>query len=201
MQEENSAHAPLELFITHGEHLKSSALTVWTQSAAKATQQRRWQGKTPSMAPKARVISSGFAITDGSIMQQQGGEAPPLQAPPPPMDEADDSRKSERKRQRERQRRSDLASAFDELSTLLTQIETPSGELAGGGSEDSSARRRRRRSGTGDDMEDSAGMTRLDLIGRTVGVLRRLLHENADLRRRLMEGGGGGDGDEKVRTG
>jgi len=118
------------------------------------------------------------------------------------MDEADDSRKSERKRQRERQRRSDLASAFDELSTLLTQIETPSsGELAGGGSEDSSARRRRRRSGTGDDMEDSAGMTRLDLIGRTVGVLRRLLHENADLRRRLMEGGGGGDGDEKVRTG
>lgn len=129
----------------------------------------------------------------------QGGEPPA-----PPIDEdptgADDSRKSERKRQRERQRRSDLAGAFDELSTLLSQIETPS-ELAGGSSEHGGdSRRRRRRSGTGDDMEDSAGMTRLDLIGRTVGVLRRLLHENADMRRRLMEGGGSGDGDEKVRS-
>jgi Helix-loop-helix DNA-binding domain len=36
---------------------------------------------------------------------------------------ADDTKKSERKRKRERQRRSDLADAFDELSTLVTQMD------------------------------------------------------------------------------
>jgi len=138
-------------------------------------------------------------------MQQQ----PPL--PPPPEDDlpGGSGRKSERKRQRERQRRSALASAFDELAALLTQIEPEhaSSLAAGGaGSEniDSStggkARKRRRASATGTDpdLENSARLTQLDLIGRTVGVLRRLQQENVDMRRRLMEGGSM-DNDLKVR--
>lgn len=93
----------------------------------------------------------------------------------------DDSKKSERKRQRERQRRYDLANAFDELASLLSEIED--------GSDASAQHRRRRRKsqGGGDaadmDQSDSSGMTRLDLIGRSVEAMRKLHRENIELKR------------------
>ena len=174
-----------------------------------------------AMVPKTEdeVIASAeeqeiaIAIQNSSIgtMSGVGDEEDPS------MGAADESRKSERKRQRERQRRSDLASAFDELASLITQIENPavgggpilSSSSSGAASldhhhhhyaaalEDPAKRQRRRRSGVGEELEDSSGLTRLDLIGRTVGVLRRLQQENAELRGRLMEGGGG-SGEEQV---
>jgi hypothetical protein len=95
----------------------------------------------------------------------------------------DESKKSERKRQRERQRRSDLANAFDELSSLLADIEPDD-------SDSGSNRRRRRKSEGGaistadlDQAADNSGMTRLDLIGRSVEALRRLHGENTELKR------------------
>ena len=42
---------------------------------------------------------------------------------------ADESKKSERKRKRERQRRSDLANAFEELSTLVIQIDPDDNDI------------------------------------------------------------------------
>jgi Helix-loop-helix DNA-binding domain len=92
--------------------------------------------------------------------------------------------KSERKRKRERQRRSDLASAFEELATLVAQIDPEEGDE--GGDNNRSGKRGRRKS---DDPPDVDSMTRLDLIGRTTGVLRRLQRENAELRRRVDEKG------------
>lgn len=157
------------------------------------------------MAPNARAIPLGeqqqlFEANIAALIGMPGGGEPQQQQHEDDAHPGDDSRKSERKRQRERQRRSDLAGAFDELAQLLTQVEPGGGE---GGSESGENKRRRRRSsmsGGQDDapLEDSAGMTRLDLIGRTIGVLRRLQQENADLRTRLMEGGGA-EGEEKVR--
>lgn len=158
------------------------------------------------------------ALCSSSMQQQQPPAAPPPPVPPPEHDDpSGGDRKSERKRQRERQRRSALAGAFDELAALISQIEpeyaspSPGAGSAHDPAMDSSStsskqrKRRRSASGAGHDLgdlgEDSAGMTRLDLIGRTTGVLRRLQQENADLRRRLMEGGGGsGDDDQKVRN-
>lgn len=98
----------------------------------------------------------------------------------------DDSKKSERKRQRERQRRSDLANAFEELSSLLSQIDPDESENA------PNNRRKRRKSGSiGETVDtadvDATGMTRLDLIGRTAEVLRNLQRENAELKQRLEE--------------
>jgi Helix-loop-helix DNA-binding domain len=94
---------------------------------------------------------------------------------------ADDSKKSERKRQREKQRRSDIASAFDELSSLLSQIDPDESEAVPN-------RRRRRKPGDVAEPEtDASGLTRLDLIGRTAEVLRKLQRENTELRKRLEE--------------
>ena len=128
---------------------------------------------------------------------------------------ADESKKSERKRKRERQRRSDLASAFEELSTLVIQIDPddndpqssstltdtdgiaiPSSAGAAGGSKKVQRRKSGGEAEASGDL-DGSGMTRLDLIGRTTMLLRRLQRENSDLRRRFddykkgrMSGGG-----------
>lgn len=103
----------------------------------------------------------------------------------------DDSKKSERKRQRERQRRSDIANAFEELSSLLSQIDPDE-------SENASSKRKRRKSGEPVESDvDASGMTRLDLIGRTAEVLRKLQRENDELRRKLEENRRSG-GDDKV---
>jgi len=92
----------------------------------------------------------------------------------------DDSKKSERKRQRERQRRFDLANAFDELASILAQVDPDDPENA------SNRQRRRRKSGVEPadlDNADNTGTTRLDLIGRSVEALRRLHQENTELKR------------------
>ena len=106
------------------------------------------------------------------------------------------AKKSERKRQREKQRRSDLANAFEELGQLLSQIDPED-------SDNQHNRRRRRRSGGGDDFDntgETAGMTRLDLIGRTIDALRRLHQENTNLRRTVekQRRDAAAGGDDKV---
>lgn len=109
------------------------------------------------------------------------------------------TKKSERKRQREKQRRSDLASAFEELASLLSEIE-PEEDVGGGRTKKS-----RRRSGPGEaparevDQLEALGMTRLDLIGRTIETLRRLHRENSDLRQSLEHQSHRAEGDDKVR--
>jgi hypothetical protein len=112
----------------------------------------------------------------------------------------DDSKKSERKRQRERQRRSDLATAFDELASLVGQIDPDEASH--------STKRRRQRKGSlgeagGSDVasvsaEDPSAMTRLDLIQRTIEVLRRLQRENAVLRQRVEQSGRNETDSERV---
>jgi hypothetical protein len=92
----------------------------------------------------------------------------------------DESKKSERKRQRERQRRSDLANAFDELASFLAEIDPDDSD-----SGPKTRRRRKSEGGSAADIDpaDNSGMTRLDLIGRSVEALRRLNGENTELKR------------------
>jgi hypothetical protein len=108
----------------------------------------------------------------------------------------DDTKKSERKRKRERQRRSDLTNAMDELAALVSQID-PEEQ-----SDTAAQKKRRRKSGeeaaSGNNELDSTNMTRLDLVGRTTMVLRRLQRENAELKRRLEEQQSRFSGDDKV---
>jgi Helix-loop-helix DNA-binding domain len=145
------------------------------------------------------------APTDGVVVDNANAAVP-----------ADESKKSERKRKRERQRRSDLANAFEELSTLVIQIDPddndpqsttltnadgiaiPSSTISAPasirehGALGASNKRVQRRKSSGEvesaaaqaDL-DGSGMTRLDLIGRTTMLLRRLQRENIDLRRRV----------------
>jgi Helix-loop-helix DNA-binding domain len=108
---------------------------------------------------------------------------------------AGDSRKSERKRKRERQRRSDLASAFDELSALVMQIypendANSDADVSQRGTTSPQRKRGRKKSGentrpVASSDVDSSGMTRIDLISRTRVTLQRLYRENTDLRRHL----------------
>lgn len=86
------------------------------------------------------------------------------------------SNRSERKRQREKQRRSDLSNAFDELSAFIAEIEPDPVD------NDGDSKKKRKKSGDGD---DPGGITRLDLIGRAIKIMRRLNAENEDLRYRL----------------
>lgn len=105
----------------------------------------------------------------------------------PPEEEAfgaEESKKSERKRQRERQRRNDIALAFSELATLVSKVDAQ---------DDGSQSRRRRRRSVGEDddqVDDASGMTRLDVIVRTIEAMRKLQNENAELKRRLEKSGG-----------
>lgn len=83
------------------------------------------------------------------------------------MDESD---KGEKKRQREKQRRSELASAFEELHALLNEIE-PCND------------RYRRHSPA--ENESSTAFTRLDLVRKTTETLRRVHQENVELKQTL----------------
>jgi hypothetical protein len=86
-----------------------------------------------------------------------------------------DPKKSERKRQREKQRRTDLSNAFDELATVLGTIEP----------DDISGKKRRKKSigESGDGDGDTAGMTRLDLVVRTIDILKKIQADNEELRK------------------
>jgi hypothetical protein len=88
------------------------------------------------------------------------------------------TKRSERKRQREKQRRSDLSNAFDELSAFIVQVEPE------GGDQDSDVKKKRKKSDGG---EDASGITRLELIGRAIRIMRRLHTENEE-RKRIIAG-------------
>jgi hypothetical protein len=114
-----------------------------------------------------------------------------------PEDQEPTSKKSERKRQREKQRRFDLANAFDELASLLARTEPEDLDSSSG------SRKRKKRNADESEIDpaDAAGMTRLDLIGRTIDAIRRLHNENLELRQELehqRRSRGGGSGDDKV---
>lgn len=86
------------------------------------------------------------------------------------------AKRSERKRQREKQRRSDLSNAFDELATFVIQVEPESGDP------DADAKKKRKKSDGG---EDASGITRLELIGRALRIMRRLHSENEERKRMI----------------
>lgn len=98
-----------------------------------------------------------------------------------PKDSGEDDqqtiKRSERKRQREKQRRSDLSNAFDELAAIIVKIEPESAD------QDNDTKKKRKKS----EGEDVSGITRLDLIGRAVRIMRRLHAENEE-RKRILSG-------------
>jgi hypothetical protein len=93
-------------------------------------------------------------------------------------EERQSTKRSERKRQREKQRRSDLSNAFDELAAFIVQVEPESGD------QDLDSKKKRKKSDGG---EDASGITRLDLIGRALRIMRRLHTENEE-RKRIITG-------------
>lgn len=102
----------------------------------------------------------------------------------------DEANKSLRKRERERQRRTEMASAFNDLSQLLAELDPDNSDSQ------STARRRRRRGSDTEqefDIPGESNMTRLLLINRATSLLRNLHAENTDLKQRLRSGAGGDD--------
>lgn len=84
------------------------------------------------------------------------------------------NKRSERKRQREKQRRFDLSNAFDELAAFIVQVDPGSGDI------ELESKKKRKKSGEG---EDSSGITRLDLIGRALTIMKRIHRENEERKR------------------
>jgi hypothetical protein len=94
----------------------------------------------------------------------------------------EESDKGERKRQREKQRRSDFASAFEELQALLDVIEPDSD-----GYKVPSV-----------DSDTTTPSTRLDLVRQTTETLRRIYYDNVEMRRLLNTRSTGTDTDNEV---
>jgi hypothetical protein len=92
---------------------------------------------------------------------------------------------------REKQRRSDLSSAFEELSQFIAQVE-PQGMTEEDPDFQANDKKKRRKSIDGAD--DSNGVTRLDLIGRAVRIMKRLHRENEERKQIIAsyEAHGGG---------
>lgn len=86
-------------------------------------------------------------------------------------------KRSERKRQREKQRRLDLSNALDELAAFVVQVDPEPGDA------DLEMKKKRKKSG---EAEDSSGITRLDLIGRALKLMKRLHKENEERKRIIM---------------
>ena len=98
-------------------------------------------------------------------------------------DNVDDSDKGERKRQREKQRRSDLASAFEDLQAILNIID-PSNDMY-----------------NKSELDVGIPVTRLDLIRKSSEALRRIHQENLELRRLVTAYKSGDYGDGEVSKG
>jgi hypothetical protein len=94
-------------------------------------------------------------------------------------DELSKMSRSERKRHREKKRRSDVNKGFDELMALLLEIEPEVRKEA-----EEKARRGQWKGSLGA-HEDNL-LSRVDLIGRTVNVLRRIHNEN-EQRKQIIE--------------
>ena len=95
------------------------------------------------------------------------------------------SSRSERKRKREKDRRKGEKERFQELSHLLSQIEPQEGSRNSGNTpnNDPDATSTLHRTTEATDSADFSGLTRIDLIGRTVEIIRRLHTQNIELRR------------------
>lgn len=144
------------------------------------------------MAPLGygRIPTSNLQLTGlplDCMMPQATAEADdPLSDPFIDMSSSQ-TNKSLRKREREKQRRSDLASAFDELSNLLALVQ---------GNPPAEANERPSKKA----KQEQDSLTRFDLIGGTIQCIRNLHRENQQLKRQLAEansrsGGGSSQGD------
>ncbi len=104
------------------------------------------------------------------------------------------NQRSERKRKREKQRRTDLSNAFDELAAFVVQVDPEPGDA------DLEGKKKRKKSGE----EDSSGITRLDLIGRALKLMKRLHKENEERKRIITtmqdRGGQHGPNDNVSKT-
>jgi len=94
---------------------------------------------------------------------------------------AEDDRK-ENKRRREQERRREFTEAYQELSGLLTEVDPYSSDA-------------QRHTG-----ELSEGKTRIELIHRSIAVIRRLHDENAHLRSKLEQETESARAEQRVST-
>ena len=84
-----------------------------------------------------------------------------------------------------------MSNAFDELAAFIVQIEP------GVGGEDEMDKKSGKKRKSSDGGEDSEGITRFDLIGRALRIMKRLYRENEERKRVIatIEGRGGGAND------
>jgi len=143
------------------------------------------------------LLTNNCTYTTSQTTETVNGMSSSTDHPPSPPTTGDDvdaesNKRSERKRRREKQRRSDLSNAFDELAAFIVQVEPGSGE------DDSDKKGKKRKSSDGG--EDSAGITRLDLIGRALRIMKRLYRENEERKRfiSVIESRGGGANDNVI---
>lgn len=139
--------------------------------------------------PETKAFDDKKESTSMSSSAEQPPSSPTMGAEEP---DVESNKRSERKRRREKQRRSDLSNAFDELAAFIVQVEPGSGE------DDMDKKNKKRKSSDGG--EDSAGITRLDLIGRALRIMKRLYRENEERKRVIssLEGRGGGPNDNVI---
>lgn len=166
------------------EHGASSFVTLYR--CASMGPKDDFELTTEPMAPTAPMPMVADADGDGQCMDMSteadehdgvglGGNEP--------------NKRSERKRQREKQRRFDLSNAFDELAAFIAQVE-PESEDA-----DLDGKKKKRKS----DGEDASGITRLDLIGRALHIMKRLHRENEERKGIIASMHDRGGPNEKVR--
>jgi hypothetical protein len=145
---------------------------------------------TKGIPVSSSMTSAVDFLYPGTIMSVEGDDSQDY----PAGDDAETSKRSERKRQREKQRRSNLSNAFDELAAFMVQVEPEAGSV------EVDTKKKRKKSIDGG--EDSSGITRLDLIGRALRIMKRLHKENEE-RKRLVAGmhdRAGGQGNDNVRV-
>ena len=130
-------------------------------------------------------------VVSGEMMSLEGDDNPDdLASGGGGGGKAKSNNRTDRKRLREQRRRMDLTNAFNELATFIFEIEPEAGDP------DVGAKKQRKRSGSASGNaggfsraergEDTAGITRLDLIGRALRIMKRLHKENEE-RKRMIE--------------
>lgn len=152
-----------------------------------------------------------------SLGSSKGGDPISTTEEGGPEDEKD---KKNRKKEREKQRRSELTNAFDEMHTFIMRVDATddgsNGNNAEGGPDaplgqelEGSPRKKPRRltpnnrcesnatTGTNNNADNDGGMTtRVDLINRALGMMKRLHQENDELKRLLASSSGGRESNE-----
>lgn len=90
--------------------------------------------------------------------------------------------RSERKRQRERKRRGELSNAFDELASFVVRMDPEPGDA----DHHEMGRSKKKRGTKSSDRENCHGISQLDIVGRTLKLLKRLHIENEE-RKRILD--------------